>query len=332
MNSMSRLISDKYRAVQQEYLDRFNRLRANEEELNRIFIDIYGLQGELTSEVAEKDVTVYRIIDQPSDEQRKMAYVLSMRDEIVSLISYIVGCMLGRYSPYVDGLLFAGGEWDYDAICARIADGARNCEFYDVSQDLFLPDRDAIVPITDDEYFADDAVARTAEFVKKVYGAETLEENLRFLADALGNRGDSPREALRNYYLNDFYKDHLKTYQKRPIYWQFDSGKQNGFKALVYLHRYDRDTVARVRTDYVHEIQERLRTQLQDARKTAETGDGGMRMNAAKRAQKLEKQLNEVNKYEEIVHHYADMRLPIDLDDGVKVNYSKLAELLTKIK
>ena len=124
----------------------------------------------------------------------------------------------------------------------------------------------------------------------------------------------------------------MKTYQKRPIYWQFDSGKQNGFKALAYLHRYDRDTVARVRTDYVHEIQERLRTQLEDARKTAETGEGRMRVNAVKRAQKLEKQLIEVNKYEEIVHHYADMRLPLDLDDGVKVNYGKLAELLTKIK
>ena len=329
---MSRLISDKYRAVQQEYLERFERLRANEVELNRIFIDIYGLQGELSPEVAEKDVTVYRIIDQPNDEQRKMAYVISMRDEIASLISYIVGCMLGRYSPYVDGLLFAGGEWNYDAICARIAEGAKSCDFYDASQGLFLPDRDGIVPVTDDEYLPDDIVTRTVEFVKKVYGAETLEENLKFLAAALGTKGDSPRDAIRNYYLSEFYRDHLKTYQKRPIYWQFDSGKQNGFKALAYLHRYDRDTVARVRTDYVHEIQERLRTQLEDARKTAETGEGRMRVNAAKRAQKLEKQLIEVNKYEEIVHHYADMRLPLDLDDGVKVNYGKLAELLTKIK
>ena len=329
---MSRLISDKYRAVQQEYLERFERLRANEVELNRIFIDIYGLQGELSPEVAEKDVTVYRIIDQPNDEQRKMAYVISMRDEIASLISYIVGCMLGRYSPYVDGLLFAGGEWNYDAICARIAEGAKSCDFYDASQGLFLPDRDGIVPVTDDEYLPDDIVTRTVEFVKKVYGAETLEENLKFLAAALGTKGDSPRDAIRNYYLSEFYRDHLKTYQKRPIYWQFDSGKQNGFKALVYLHRYDRDTVARVRTDYVHEIQERLRTQLEDARKTAENGEGRMRVNAAKRAQKLEKQLIEVNKYEEIVHHYADMRLPLDLDDGVKVNYGKLAELLTKIK
>ena len=327
---MSRLISAKYREVQQQYLDRFTQLKQNEEELNRIFIDIYGLQGELTPEVAEKDVTVYRIIDQPNEEQRKMAYVLSMREEIVSLISYMVGCMLGRYSPYVDGLLYAGGPWDEKEISARIAEGAKSCDFYDGSLGLFLPDKDGIVPITDDEYLPDDIVTRTEEFVKKVYGADTLEENLKFLADALGNKGDTPRQVLRHYYLNDFYADHLKTYQKRPIYWQFDSGKQNGFKCLCYLHRYDRDTVGRVRTDYVHEIQERLRTQLAGERKTVESADGRARVNAVKRAQKLEKQLLEVNQYEEIVHHYADMRL--ELDDGVKANYAKLAELLTKIK
>lgn len=186
--------------------------------------------------------------------------------------------------------------------------------------------------MTDDEYFTDDIVSRTVEFVRKVYGADTLEENLRFIADALRCKGDSPRQVIRTYYLTEFYADHLRTYQKRPIYWQFDSGKQNGFKCLTYLHRYDRDTIARVRTDYVHEQQERLRTQLDDARKRAETGEGRARANAVKRAQKLEKQLNEVNQYEELVHHFADMRVAIDLDDGVKVNYVKFAELLTKIK
>lgn len=329
---MSRLISDKYREVQQQYLARFTQLKANEEELNRIFIDIYGLQGELTPEVADKDVTVYRIIDQPNEEERKMAYVLSMRDEIVSLLSYIVGCMLGRYSPYVDGLLYAGGAWDYATVCQRIAEGAKNCDFYDESLGLFLPDKDGIVPITDDEYFADDIVSRTVDFIRKVYGADTLDENLRFIATALGNKGDSPREVLRNYYLKDFYTDHLRTYQKRPIYWQFDSGKQEGLKCLAYLHRYDQDTIARIRTDYVHELQDRLRVQLEDAQRTAESGDGRMRTAAVKRAQKLEKQLIEMSKYEEIVHHYADMRIALDLDDGVKVNYAKLGELLTKIK
>ena len=329
---MSRLISDKYREVQQQYLARFTQLKANEEELNRIFIDIYGLQGELTPEVADKDVTVYRIIDQPNEEERKMAYVLSMRDEIVSLLSYIVGCMLGRYSPYVDGLLYAGGAWDYAAVCQRIAEGVKTCDFYDESLGLFLPDKDGIVPITDDEYFADDIVSRTVDFIRKVYGADTLDENLRFVAKALGNKGDSPREVLRNYYLKDFYTDHLRTYQKRPIYWQFDSGKQDSLRCLAYLHRYDQDTIARIRTDYVHELQDRLRVQLEDAQRTAESGDGRMRTAAVKRAQKLEKQLIEMGKYEEIVHHYADMRLALDLDDGVKVNYAKLGELLTKIK
>lgn len=329
---MSRLIRDKYLAHQQECLARFTQLKANEEELNRIFIDIYGLAAELTPEVADKDVTVYRIIDQPTEEERKMAYVLSMRDEIVSLLSYIVGCMLGRYSPYVDGLLYAGGAWDYAAVCQRIAEGAKGCDFYDESLGLFLPDKDGIVPITDDEYFADDIVSRTVDFIRKVYGADTLDENLRFVASALGNKGATPLEVLRNYYLKDFYTDHLRTYQKRPIYWQFDSGKQDSLKCLAYLHRYDQDTIARIRTDYVHELQDRLRVQLEDAQRTAESGEGRMRTAASKRAQKLEKQLVEMSEYEEIVHHYADMRIALDLDDGVKVNYAKLAELLTKIK
>ena len=329
---MARLIADKYREYQRVTMERFTQLKANEEELNRIFIEIYGLQGELTPEVADKDVTVYRVIDQPNEEERKMAYVLSMRDEIVSLLSYIVGCMMGRYSPYLDGLLFAGGDWDYAAICARIEAAAPANDWYDPALGLFLPDTNGIVPITDDEYFGDDILTRTVEFVRKVYGAETLEENLRFIAAALQGTGDTPREVIRNYFLRDFYTDHLRTYQKRPIYWQFDSGKQNALKALMYLHRYDRDTVARLRTDYVHELQDRIRVQLEDARKTAESGEGRMKAAAAKRAAKLEKQLIELNKFEEQVHHLADMRIPLDLDDGVKVNYAKLAEILTKIK
>ena len=229
---MSRLISDKYREYQQTCQNRFDTLKANEEELNRIFIDIYGLQEELTPDVADKDVTVYRIIDEPSDEERKMRYVLSMRDEIVSLLSYIVGCILGRYSPYVDGLLFAGGEWDDAQIRARIEEGAKACDFADPSLGLFYPDSDGIVPITDEAYFPDDIAERTVEFIRKVYGEETLEENLAFVASALGGRGETPREVIRNYYLNDFYADHLKTYQKRPIYWLCDSGKAGAFRAL----------------------------------------------------------------------------------------------------
>ena len=329
---MPRLISDKYREHQQECLNRFAQLKANEEELNRIFIDIYGLQGELSPEVADRDVTVYRIIDEPDAEERKMPYVLSMRDEITSLLSYMVGCMLGRYSPYVDGLLYAGGDWDYEAICARIEEAAPRREFYDRSLGHFLPDPDGILPITDDTYFTDDILTRTVEFTRKVYGAETLEENLRFIAGALNGRGDTPREVIRNYYLNDFYGDHLRTYKKRPIYWLCDSGKQAGFRALFYLHRYTPDTAARLRTDYVHELQDRLRVQLEESQRAAETAEGSLRAAAARRAQKLDKQLSEVNRYEEVVHHIADMRIPLDLDDGVKVNYAKLQDILATYK
>lgn len=279
--------------------ERFARLKANEEKLNRLFIDIYGLQGELTAEVADKDVTVRK-----ADLGRDTRY----------LISYAVGCMFGRYSLDVPGLAYAGGEWDPSKYVTYPAD------------------RDGILPITDDEYFQDDIVSMFIRWVKVVYGEETLEENLQFIANALNPTGGSAREVIRSYFMNDFFADHLKVYQKRPIYWQFDSGKQNGFKALMYLHRYDQDTVARLRTDYVHELQDRYRTQLDDSRKTAESGDAWQKAVANKRAQKLEKQLAELNKYEELVHHYADMRIPLDLDDGVKVNYAKLQAILTPIK
>ena len=259
-------------------------------------------------------------------------FFISMRDEIVSLLSYIVGCILGRYSPYVEGLLFAGGEWDDAQIRARIEEGAKGCDFADPSLELFYPDGDGIVPITDEAYFSDDIAERTVEFIRKVYGEETLEENLAFVASALGGKGETPREVIRNYYLNDFYADHLKTYQKRPIYWLCDSGKAGAFRALFYLHRYDRDTVGRIRMDYVHELQDRLRVQLDDARRAQESGEGRAKAQAGKRAQKLEKQLIELGQYEEQVHHLADMRIPLDLDDGVKVNYAKLGAILGKIK
>ena len=278
---------------------RFYLLKKNEEELNRIFIEIYGLQEELTPEVADKDVTVRK-----ADLER----------DIRSLISYAVGCMFGRYSLDVPGLAYAGGEWNASKYVT------------------YLADRDGILPITDDEYFRDDIVSMFVRWVKMVYGEETLEENLQFIANALNPTGGSAREVIRSYFMNDFFADHLRVYQKRPIYWQFDSGKQNGFKALIYLHRYDQDTVARLRTDYVHELQDRYRTQLDDARKTAESGDARQRAVANKRAQKLDKQLTELNKYEELVHHYADMRIPLDLDDGVKVNYAKFQAILTPVK
>ncbi len=313
---MGRLISDKYAAWKAECEARFLQLQKNEEELNRIFIDIYGLQGELTPEVADKDVTVHRVFDSKDDVPEAMKgsnYIRTMRDEIVSLISYAVGCMLGRYSLDVEGLAYAGGEWD------------------DSKYKTFIPDSDNIIPICDDDYFDDDITGRFVEFVRTVYGEDTLEENLRFIANALGGKG-APREVIRSYFLNDFYADHLKTYQKRPIYWLFDSGKKNGFKALVYMHRYRRDLLARLRTDYVHEQQERYRTQLAQIGEAMDRAEATNRVQMAKQQKKLQEQAAELKSYEEKVHHLADRNIEIDLDDGVKHNYELFADVLAKIK
>lgn len=313
---MGRLIKEKYSAWKQECEDRFRQLKKNEEELNRIFIDIYGLQDELTPDVADKDVTVHRVFDSKDDVPESMKgsnYVRTMRDEIVSLISYAVGCMFGRYSLDVDGLAYAGGEWD------------------ESRYKTIVPDSDNIIPICDDEYFDDDITGRFVKWVETVYGSETLEENLKFVADALGGKG-TPREVIRSYFLNDFYADHLKTYQKRPIYWLFDSGKKNGFKALIYMHRYQSDLLARMRTDYVHEQQERYRTQLAHLADAIDHAGAAERVKLTKQQKKIQEQALEIQKYEEKIHHLADQNIRIDLDDGVKHNYELFADVLAKIK
>ena len=295
---MARLIADKYKEWEAECEARFNQLKANEEELNRIFIEIYGLQDELTPDVEDRDVTVRK-----ADLQR----------EIKSLISYAVGCMFGRYSVDVEGLCYAGGEWDAS------------------KYKTITPDSDNIIPICDDDYFDDDIVGKFVDFVRKVYGEETLEQNLRFVADALGGKGTS-REVIRNYFLGGFYDDHVKVYQKRPIYWLFSSGKKNGFKALIYMHRYQSDLLARMRTDYVHEQQERYRTQLQMLEISAQSAAPSDRVKLNKQITKLKDQALEIQKYEEKIHHLADQMISIDLDDGVKVNYAKFQDVLEKIK
>ena len=313
---MGRLISDKYAAWKQECEDRFMQLKKNEEELNRIFIDIYGLQDELTPDVADKDVTVHRVFDSKDDVPESMNgsnYVRTMRDEIVSLISYAVGCMFGRYSLDVDGLAYAGGEWD-------------NSKY-----STFAADKDNIIPISDDEYFEDDIVGRFVKFVEVVYGKDTLDENLKFIADALGGKGQ-PKDVIRNYFLSDFYSDHCKIYQKRPIYWLFDSGKKNGFKALIYMHRYQPDTIARIRTDYVHEQQARYRTAIADLETRITNASTGERVKLNKQLKTLNDQATEIHEYEEKIHHLADQMISIDLDDGVKVNYAKFQDVLAKIK
>lgn len=486
---MSALISEKYTAWKAECEERFQQLKKNEEELNRIFIDIYGLQDELTPDVADKDITVHRIFDTKDDVPESMKgsnYVRTKKDEIVSLISYAVGCMFGRYSLDVDGLAYAGGEFcdqwieisgqwsadsgqrsadsgqwsadsgqrsvgsgqwiagksryykrevveyyvgkelqrslgmaEVDAVdgedisvnevaaesriirfvkpneesggvdsfqyrrgaSAKLYEGIRELSLnskgldsragntvYDLcspeildaiasgngielvhrgwqdaervdwktvrrllTADRFSPDIDNIIPICDDEYFEDDITGRFVDFVRQVYGEETLEENLKFVADALGGKG-TPREVIRSYFLNDFYADHLKTYQKRPIYWLFDSGKKNGFKALIYMHRYQPDLLARMRTDYVHEQQERYRTQISIADAAEQTATATERVKIGKRKQKLQAQELEIAAFEEKIHHLADKMIEIDLDDGVKVNYAKFDDVLAKIK
>lgn len=290
---MARLIADKYKEWEKECNDRFNTLKHNEEDLNRIFIDIYGLQDELTPEVEDRDVTVRK-----ADLQR----------EIKSLISYAVGCMFGRYSLDIEGLAYAGGEWD------------------ESKYKTFIPDKDNCIPITDDNYFGDDdIVKRFADFIEVVYGKETLEENLNFIADALGNRGRTSREAIRNYFLNDFFKDHIKIYQKRPIYWLFDSGKQNGFKALVYMHRWNADTIGNVRVEYLHKVQKIYTSELDRMQDIIDnSSDSREKAAAIKAKEKLTKQLKETKDYDASMAHLANMRIDIDLDDGVKVNYEKV--------
>lgn len=322
---MATLLADKYAARKAEVNERFEQLRANEEELNRIFAEIYNMVGEVPIEVEDKYVSVARIFDTAEEipeSYKGNKYVRTKRDEITSLISYAVGCMFGRYSLDVDGLVLADQGDTVEDYLQKMPDPAS------VS---FMPDADNVIPITDEEYFEDDIVGRFVEFMRVAYGAETLEENLRFVADALGGKGTS-RDVIRSYFLKEFFKDHCQTYKKRPIYWQFDSGKKNGFKALIYMHRYQPDLLARVRTDYVHQQQERYRAQVSYAEDALATAEKGNRVKLEKRISKLNDQLCEASEFEEKVHHLADQMIGIDLDDGVKVNYAKFQDVLAKIK
>lgn len=318
-------ISEAFTLWQSECDDRFNQLKANEEELNRIFIDIYGLQDELTPEVEDKDVTVRK-----ADLQR----------DIKSLLSYAVGCMFGRYSTYKDGLLFAGEPYSLQAFVDKMNDrpGTISDEELErayrnegvVVDEMFFPDADNVIPITDEEYLDDDIVSRLCAWLKAVYGADTLEANLDYIAKALGNKGSTSREIIRNYFLNDFFKDHCQTYSvtgsgKRPIYWLFDSGKQNGFKALVYLHRYTPDTIGNLRIDYLHKMQRVYESEINRMQDMMDHSENAREVAAAsKRKDKLAKQLKECREYDEKISHLALSRIELDLDDGVKVNYRKL--------
>lgn len=324
---MGTLIADKFKAWENECNARFNQLKANEEELNRIFIDIYGLQNELSPEIEDKNVTVRKA---------------DLTREIKSLISYAVGCMFGRYSLDKEGLCYAGGAFDEQfVVVSQPKDGRmdghkKRCYLKEVAASgdaasHFGVDADNIIPITDDEYFADDIVNRFEEFICKAYGSDTLEANTQFVADTLGGKGTA-REVIRSYFLHEFYADHLKIYQKRPIYWLFNSGKKNAFKCLIYMHRYQSDILACICTDYVHKLQSRYRTIISNTETRISNVTGNEAVKLKKQLKKLQEQAEELHKYEEKLHHLADQMITIDLDDGVKVNYAKFNDVLAAVK
>ena len=314
-NSQSAYMSEIFDNLKQIYNDRFEKIKNNEERLNRIFIEIYGLQDELTPTIEDSEVTVYNLFDNKKNIPKTLSssnYVLTKRDMVISFISYAVGCMFGRYSLEKKGINYAGGKWS------------------DKNDSIFPLDKDNIIPICDDEYFDDDIVGQFIQFLKVLYGKESLEKNIKFIADALDGKGQ-PKEVIRGYFLKSFFKDHCMTYKKRPIYWLFDSGKKNGFKALVYMHRYQPDTIARIRTDYVHEQQSRYRTAIAEIENRIADTSTSERVKLNKTLKKLQDQAEEIRIYEEKVHHLADQMISIDLDDGVKHNYEIFKDVLAKI-
>lgn len=317
----SKTIQNAYEAHKKACADRFSEMSFNEEKLNKLFLEIYDVQDELSPAINRRDISstsIYEAREEIPDDIRESYYVRTKQEIIKDFISYAIGCMFGRYSIDAKGLCYAGGEWDAS------------------KYHTIIPDSDNIIPICDDDYFDDDIVGKFVDFVRKVYGDETLEQNLRFIADALGGKGAS-REVIRNYFINDFYTDHCNTYSvtgsgKRPIYWLFSSGKKNGFKALIYMHRYQPDLLARMRTDYVHEQQERYRTQLTMMEDAARAASPSERVQINKQIAKIKDQSLEIGQFEEKIHHLADQMIAIDLDDGVKVNYAKFQDVLEKIK
>ena len=300
-------IEEAYNQYKEFTNNQFLKLKENEEELNRIFIEIYGLQDELTSDVSDKDITIAKIFDtddEINDEIKGNSYVLTKADVVKQFISYAVGCMFGRYSLDEEGLVFAGGEFDKN------------------KYSKFIPDEDNCIPITDSEYFSDDIVTRFVEFVKTVYGEETLEENLKFISQALSNKNDVPKDIIREYFLKSFYDDHLKRYKKRPIYWLYDAGKKNGFKALIYMHRYNEQTTAKVRIGYLHELQKHYERRASFLKDEIESNNN--RKKAEQELKKIKSQLDECKQFDEKMSHLSSEYISIDLDDGVKVNYEKV--------
>lgn len=317
-NKVDGRVETAYESYKLEVNERFEKLKENEEELNRIFIEIYGLEDELTPEVSDRDITVAKIFDSKKDideEIKGNKYVMTREDVVKNFLSYFIGCAMGRYSLDEEGLVFAGGDFDSSKYT------------------IFKADGDGILPITDEEYFEDDIVELFVKFLKITFGEEHLNENLDFIASELkGKKSDSSRERIRNYFLNDFYKDHCKMYQKLPIYWQYDSGRNSACRGLFYLHRYDKDTFAKIRINYVFEVQDRYKQELSRLEELTKEASGNERIQLQKRADALKKKIIESQQFEEKVQHIADSYIEIDLDDGVKENYKIFKDVLAKIK
>ncbi len=283
------------------------RVKNNEESLNKIFIDIYGLQKELSPEVDIKDITLREA---------------NLEREVKSLISYGIGCILGRYSPDVNGIVYAGGDinskWDFEN--GKVSDAS---QWIDTN---LIPKEDNIILITEVEYYEDDILLRFVDFVKVIFGADTLEDNLSFIANGLGGKeGETSRETLRRYFVKDFYKDHLKVYGKKPIYWLLESGKNDGLKAFIYVHRYDESVIAKFRVDYLHMIQRRYESEINRLSVIASSKNYTTKERnvAKKQCDRMNKQLEELIEYDQIAAYISNEQISLNLDDGIKNNYEK---------
>ncbi|WP_281862694.1 BREX-1 system adenine-specific DNA-methyltransferase PglX [Planomicrobium okeanokoites] len=300
LNNISGEIEKVYSYFKQITNENFDKLKSNEEKLNTLFLNIYELQDEISPQVEEKHITINKA---------------DIKREIKSLISYSVGCFLGRYSLDKEGLIFAGGELDTNLY--------KTIKF----------DEDNILPLVSGAYFEDDIVNKFIDFIKVVFGNEDLELNLNFIANNIERRkNETARETLRRYFIDEFAKDHLQLYKKKPIYWLFTSGKERAFNCLIYMHRYDKTTLSRIRTDYLHEVQIRLDSEKKDLLNIIDEDSSTKEISDAKKELKsLDKKIDELKAYDEKLHHMADMQIEINLDDGVAVNYAKFEGLVAKI-
>ncbi|QJT27440.1 BREX-1 system adenine-specific DNA-methyltransferase PglX [Aeromonas media] len=324
-------LNDTYASCRSKWNKIATEMQRLEEENNRIFIEAYGLQDELTPEVPLSEITLtcnphYRYGGNLTDDEREARL---QSDTIAELISYAIGCMMGRYSLDREGLVYAhAGNEGFKAL---VEEGAYA---------TFAADDDGILPLTSENWFSDDVAARIEAFVATVWGRESLEENLNFIADSLTlnaikpvkKGGETARETLRRYLSTQFYKDHLKTYKKRPIYWLFSSGKEKAFECLVYLHRYSESTLPRMRTEYVTPLLGQMASRIERKRMEQTEASTAEAKRIGKEIDSLNKQLTELRAFDDLLKHHADMRIQLDLDDGVKVNYGKFGTLLSDVK